>query len=180
MEAAGFIISLLAFGLSVYAIYLQFFRKAEHLFLNITWPRKRSGPGDFLVVLTNGGDLSCVVCWLGFSFTISERDGSRCSWNPNAEVEVEHESIQLKPGDHIPIVVRLPKQIPESRIREAQIANQQTPARRFFPVVLELEYVDSRGKRHLRELAAGKQSFDDHGKSVEMSIISKTIDLAKM
>src|SRR5690242_12392939 len=75
---------------TIFVVWLQFFRKKqEHLFLNVTWPQERTGPTDFLVVITNGGDLSFVICAIGLSYA-TKYDTTGCSYVTPKGIIIEY------------------------------------------------------------------------------------------
>jgi len=179
MEIAGFIVAALAFGFSVWSLYLQFFRKSEHLFLNVTWPDKAHGTGTILVVLTNGGDLSCMLCWHHFQYAIETAPGASKTWPITSKVQSENSWIQLRPADHIPFVCQPPASLSPGRLQDGQKKTECGKDVWCFPIFLTMEYVDSRGQRHLRDIKIGDQSFYEDGKTERISIVSRPIDLVQ-
>jgi hypothetical protein len=178
MEITSLGIAILALLVAGGTFYCQFFRKKQHLFINFTWPQQKKGPCDFLAVLTNGGDLSCVVCTLDLSYVFSETTQGGKYMRPAVAMEIDNEKMQLSPGEHLRINFRLPRQVPVERLREAKRKDEGPGIFTYcLPIRLYVEFIDSFGRKIMRPVDAGEQHFDASGTANGIQIRSRTMDL---
>lgn len=174
MDIAGAVIAFVALMVSGVSCYFQFFKKRRILYLSIGDLPNRKKKG-FSVIITNGGDYSAVISDIGVTYKIDENH----KFSLQTEFQFETDKLFIGSGEHMVIYVFLVEDFPEDPIFKNNIVEKVGVENLDFQYQVDLEFIDSEGKRRKAEIPVGNYSFDQNLKYKGMSISKPTIELYK-
>lgn len=162
VQILGYVVAVLALGLSAISVHYQYFRNRKKLYLNSSWlPHKEHG---HFLVFTNGSDYSLVVVNLRFRHLFYKDERGKSCVDSGYDIVFDQDRLYLNHGEHLPVSIKVPRDVDAVLVQDAK-KNEESDHLVLYELDVELTvgFILSNGIRYDAEIPFGKIKFDEKG-----------------